>query len=919
MEDTRGRIWVGTFGGGLNLVVKNGNTITFKNSHNSFKNYPIANCNVIRYLNQDNSGQIWVATNNGLVIFNPDKGGPDNYSFSRYFKIPGDIASLGNNAVQVTYKDHGGQMWVGTFGGGLYKQISNAERKMRFKVYTTAEGLPSDIILSITDDNKGNLWIGTENGLSRFNTKAGLFNNYDSYEGIPDTRFSESACLLSRSGQLMFGCIDGYISFYPNKVSNKKFNAGMVLTGLNINNQNVVPGAPGSVLPYAIDKTEHLTLSYDQNLVSIDYTVLDYRASNKILYAYMLEGVDKGWNYVNNKRQATYTNLPPGTYTFRVKSISNEMFLNTPQKSVVITILPPPWLTIWAYMLYLILLGVVVWVAQRIIITMIRLRNKVVVEHKLTELKLGFFTNISHELKTPLTLIVSPLKEIERNENLSVKGRDYIKVVNNNTGRMIRFINQLLDFRKAQSGKMRLRVSHVEVVTLMRNISQYFTEMAFEKNIQLRVVSNVDELYAWIDEEKIDIVVYNLLSNAFKFSPRNSTIKIEVNYIKGDSQFNIAVIDEGCGVPKDKLADIFELYYESDKTNGNNLNGTGIGLALAKELIVSHNGTISAINNPGKGMRFILQLQIGKEHYTTLDVDFAPMVAEFEPVSGPVLADIEPAGRSNESGELQQAHAKPFVLVVEDNPDLRRFLCGQLELFYHVKDASDGVEGLRMAAELVPDLIISDVMMPNMDGIEMLNRLKDDVTTSHIPVILLTAKSSVENQIQGLKYGADFYITKPFHTDLILASIESLIKRRKQLFENMLSAKNLVQLSPGEILITSKDEALLKETIKIVEENLADPDFNIDTVASSVGLGRTTFYKKLKSLTGLAPVEFVRDMRLKRAKQLLDANEHTISEIAYMVGFNSSGYFSTCFKEQYKTSPTEYLRLHKTDDTKITE
>ena len=918
LEDTHGRIWVATFGGGLNLVVKNGNNITFKNSRNSFKNYPIASCNVIRYLKQDNNGRIWIGTNNGLVLFNPDKGGPDNYSFSRYFKIPGDINSLGNNSVQIIHKDHSGQMWVGTFGGGLYRQLPDAGGKLRFKVYTTADGLPSDIILSMVDDSKGSLWIATENGLSRYDTRANVFNNYDSYEGIPDTRFSEAACLRSATGEVLFGCIDGYISFYPGKVSNRKFNASLVLTDLNINNKNVIPGAPGSILPYALDKTDHLTLNYDQNLVSIDYTVLDYRASNKILYAYMLEGVDKGWNYVQNKRQATYTNLAPGTYTFKVKSISNEMFLNTPQKSVIITILPPPWLTVWAYLLYFILLVAAIWVAQHIIVTMIRLRNKVVVEHKLTELKLGFFTNISHELKTPLTLIVSPLQEIERNENLSAKGRDYINVVNKNTGRMIRFINQLLDFRKAQSGKMRLRVSEVEIVTLIRKISQYFTELAHEKDIEMHIVADVDELYAWIDEEKIDIVVYNLLSNAFKFSPRNSAIRIEISYTQGDEYFYITVADQGCGVPKDKLDDIFELYYESDKTNGSNLNGTGIGLALAKELVVSHNGTISATNNPDAGMSFILRLQTGKEHFTTLDVDFVAPVFETKHVPAPITVD-NVVEQVDNAANPHTAETKPLVLVVEDNSDLRRFLCGQLEPYYQVNGAADGAEGLQMATNLMPELIISDVMMPNMDGIEMLNRLKNDVTTSHIPVILLTAKSSVENQIQGLKYGADFYITKPFHTDFILASVESLIKRRKQLFEDMLRAKNLVQLSPGEILITSKDETLLKETIRIVEENLADPEFNIDNVASSVGLGRTTFYKKLKSLTGLAPVEFVRDMRLKRAKQLLDAGEHTISEIAYMIGFNSSGYFSTCFKEQYKTSPTEYLRSRKMADSRMVD
>ncbi|MBW4889957.1 response regulator [Mucilaginibacter sp. HMF5004] len=911
-EDNKHRIWVGTFGGGLNLVVKDGDRVTFKNYQNAFKNYPIASCNVIRHLNQDSRGRIWIATNNGLVIFNPDKGGPNNYTFSRYFKVPGDLAGLGNNSVQVIHKDRAGQMWVGTFGGGLYKQIADADGKLRFKFYTTADGLPNDIILGMVDDNRGNLWIATENGLSRFEPRTEVFNNYGAYEGITDYRFAEAACLRSRSGLIYFGCLDGFISFHPDKVRNKEFYANMALTNLSVNNENVQPGT-GGVLTYALDKTDHLTLNYDQNIVGIDYTVLDYRASNKVLYAYILEGSDKGWNFVKNKRQATYTNLSPGTYTFRVKSVSTDMFTNTPQKTLIITILPPPWLTIWAYLVYFILLVIAIIIARRIITTMIKLRNNIIIEHKLTELKLGFFTNISHELKTPLTLIVSPLKEIEKSNNLSAKERDYINVVNKNTSRMIRFINQLLDFRKAQNGKMRLKVAKVDIVALMHELSGYFMQLAQEKNISLTVNADVDELYAWIDREKIDIVIYNLLSNAFKFSMPNTAINVDVRYIEGEKNFSIAVTDQGSGVPENKLNEIFELYYESDKASMTNLKGTGIGLALSKELIVSHNGSIKAINNPGGGMCFLIELQLSKDHFNTTEVDFEEE-AHSPRLEQPVLI---PHYNDDLNNITEHLHAKPNVLVVEDNADLRKFLCSQLEPHYLVKDAADGVEGLKLAGSLLPDLIISDVMMPNMDGIEMLNRLKNDIATSHIPVILLTARSSVENQIEGLKYGADFYITKPFHTDFILASVESLIKQRRQLFENLLNAKNLVQLSPGEILITSKDEQLLKDTIKIVEESLADPDFNIDSVAISVGLGRTTFYKKLKSLTGFAPVEFVRDMRLKRAKQLLDAGEHTISEIAYMVGFSSSGYFSTCFKEQYKTSPTEYLKSRKVVDDKL--
>jgi len=909
LEDSHARVWVGTFGGGINLMVKGiGDNATFKNSNNSFKNYPIAECNVVRHLQEDSKGNIWVATTNGLVIFNPNFDSPDTYRFYRYRKIPGDATSLGNNDVQFIYKDKNRKMWVGTFGGGLQQLISkpNLQDKFKFKYFTTENGLPNDIILSIIGDNKGKLWLTTENGLSKYDPETGVFQNYDYSDGLPNTKFSEAASIRSRSGKILLGCLNGYVSFDPDKVYNAKFKANIALTNIQIFNKSVIPGVEGSPLKYPIDQTEHITLHYDQNLIGIEYTVLDYRESHKILYAYKLDNLDKDWNYVRNQRQATYTNLSPGKYVFRVKSVSYDLFTNVPEKTIIITILPPPWLTWWAFIGYFILAVILLEITRRIIFTMIRLRNRVVVEQKLTELKLQFFTNISHELKTPLTLIVSPLEEITRTENLSPKGREYINVVNKNANRMIRFINQLLDFRKAQSGKMRLKVSEVEIVGLVNQISQYFTEIAHEKKIDLVVQSNVGELYAWIDEEKLDIVIYNLLSNAFKFTPTNKKITLEVYYAGGDI-FCINVIDQGTGIPKDKLAEIFELYYEGDKAEGNNLKGTGIGLALSKELIDNHDGKIKATNNPDDGATFSLELKIGKEHFNNKEVDFvnASHVPEF-------IQSFYVDKPDTEIGVVEAAESNAHtVLIVEDNTDLRRFLCNQLSALYKVIEAADGVEGLKIAIESLPDLIISDVMMPNMDGIQMLDQLKNNIVTSHIPVILLTAKSSIDNQIEGLKYGADFYITKPFHTDFILACVESLIKQRKQLFESILGNRSVLQLSPGEVFITSKDEQLLKETIKIVEEGMSDPDFNIDSVAVAVGLGRTTFYKKLKSLTGLAPVEFVRDIRLQRGEQLLVAGEYNISEIAYKIGFSSSGYFSTCFKEKYNLTPSQYLKKEK--------
>lgn len=904
LEDKKGRIWVATYQYGVNLLVPHGDEMRFINIHNSFKNYPVGSWKA-RHLEEDASGKIWVATTNGLVVFDPDQGNPDNYLFRSFGKVAGDKTSLGNNDAQYIYRDSKNRMWVATSGGGLNKVVELSDKGLKFKVYTKEDGLPSDYILSIVEDNAHNLWLGTENGISKLEPEQQRFRNYDSYDGLPKTGLSEGSSLKLPNGDLLFGCINGYITFNPTAIKDQKIKAKMALTSFQINNKDVNPGEAGSPLKIDINDAKEIKLSYNENIISIDFTVLDYRSSNKQAYAYRLNGFDTEWHNVKSQRKATYTNLPPGSYVFEVKSLNADLYENLPIKTISIKIAPPPWRTVWAYILYVILFGVLVEIARRIVFTMIRLRNRIAVEQRLTELKLSFFTNISHELRTPLTLIVNPIEELSRLENLPPKAREYINVVRRNANRMVRFINQLLDFRKAQSGKMDLKLAHTEVVALVKDITTYFSEVAREKQIELLVVPNVKELYAWVDAEKIDIVIYNLLSNAFKFTPDHKVIRIEINQLPGEETFTIRVVDQGIGVPADKLNDIFELYYEVDKAPGSNLEGTGIGLALCKEIVGFHHGNIEARNNPEGGLTVTLELKLGKAHFRdgkNIIVDTPGPVKSEGSKPTEVIASLEQVSLQPTSKDV------PLVLLVDDNNELRKFLADQLKEFYRVVEAKDGLEGLEMALKVIPDLILSDVMMPELDGIQMLDRLKNNLITSHIPVILLTAKSSVENQIEGLKYGADFYITKPFQTDFILASIDNLLKQRKKIFESLLLSKKTVELNPTEIVITSRDETFLKEIIDIVENGMVDVEFNIDTVAESIGMGRTTFYKKFKSLTNLAPVEFVREMRLKRAKQFLDANGHNISEIAYAVGFNSAKYFSTCFKEEYGISPSEYLK-----------
>lgn len=906
LEDHKGRMWIGTFGGGLNLLTINGANAVFKNQANAFKNYADAKADGVRDLEEDMKGNIWIASTNGLVIFNPDEG-VDEFRFKRYIKVPGDENSLGNNDVQCILRDRKGTMWLGTFGGGLQKAISNynLKDKVQFKSYTTGNGLPNDIILSIVNDSRGRLWLATENGLSEFNPVTQVFKNYDSDDGLPETPFSESAAITSASGNLYIGCIDGYVTFNPGHVDSKKYTANMALTNFQIDNHNVIPGKPGSLLKYAIDQTDKIELKYNQNLISIDYAVLDYKIEHRIWYAYKLEGFDKQWNMVKNLRQAIYTNVPPGKYVFKVKSVNNYLLKNTPYKSVAITILPPPWKTGWAYLAYLMIAVILIEIARRVIFTMIRLRNRVTVEQKLADLKLQFFTNISHELRTPLTLIVNPLSYLVRQEKLSKKGHEYVNLANKNANRMVRFINQLLDFRKLQNGNLRLKIAQVDLVALIKHTTGYFTELAHEKHINLLFESDAPVINAWVDEEKIDIVIYNILANAFKFTPAGKNILVT---IKQQDDICIQVIDQGTGIPPEKLDHIFKLYYEGGNDMIDQPKGTGIGLAFSRELINSHHGSISVSNNQGgEGATFTVCLKAGRAHFAEKEVDF---VMKTSPSITNALT-VEPFEDDTETIEANSQQGLPLVLIVEDNAELRKFLSTELSSYYKVEMAGDGVAGLQKAIELVPDLIISDVMMPNMDGIAMLDAIKHHEATSHIPVVLLTAKSSVEHQIEGMRYGADFYVTKPFNTDYVMALVENLIRQRKQLFSRLLNSKNLVQLSPGEILITSKDEQLLKQTIEIVEKNMADTGFNIDEAAAAVGLGRTTFYKKIKSLTGLAPVEFVKEMRLKRAVQLMDSGEYNISEISYMVGFSSLGYFSTCFKEKYQQTPSQYLKALK--------
>ncbi|MCS3797203.1 two-component regulator propeller domain-containing protein [Niastella sp. OAS944] len=908
LEDRRARIWIGSFDKGLFQMQGVADSIQFVQSGDAFRNYPQETFNKIRHLALDSTGNIWIGTTNGLLLLNADDRNSPVYGYTPYRKIPGDGQSLGNNDIQFIYRDSKNHMWLSTSGGGFCRAVGNQPfRSLRFKNYTTKDGMPNNYVLGCTEDRAGNLWIATENGLSRFNPHNESFRNYDSYYGLARVSFSEAAVCRSSDGRLFYGSNRGYITFDPNQINNnndKRIAANIVFTALRINNEKVQPGL-NALLKEDINYLTDCTLQHDQNIISIDYAILDNRLGNRQALVYRLLGFDSVWHDDGLQGRATYTNLPPGQYVFEVKSSAMDLYSNVPYRRLAITILPPLWKTWWAYLLYAILIGLILVFIRRNALAMVRLRNKIAVEQKLAVLKADFFTNVSHELRTPLTLIVNPIEQLAKKENLSSDGAAYVEVAKKNAGRMMRFINQLLDLRKIESNKATLHISRLEIISFVTNVGEHFRVELENRGIQLDIMSEQQELIAWADAEKLDVVIFNLLANAVKFTPEGKKITIIVRSLADENCFTIEVRDQGPGVDKEKLKQIFELFYEGDQPPASGQKGSGIGLALCRELAHLHGGSIYAANNAEGGLSVTVKLKLGNDHYkqeeiTLIDGEQASPQYQAPPVQ-PLLR-----GQAN-AVPVPVSEEAPLLLLVEDNDDLRAFLEKQLSERYRVVVAPDGAAGCRKAIQLMPDVIVSDIMMPVMDGIQMLDKIKNDINTSHIPVVLLSARHSIESQIEGLRYGADHYITKPFNNEFLFASIDNLLQQRKKLFDTLVNKKTTPELITAP-LFTTGDENFLKEVIAIVEEKMTDPGFTLEMVAGDMKMSRSTFYKKFKSLTGIMPVEFVRDMRLLRAKRYLDAGSTNIGEVAYLSGFSSPKYFSTCFREKYQLTPSEYIK-----------
>jgi signal transduction histidine kinase/ligand-binding sensor domain-containing protein len=726
LEDKQG-IWIGSYDNGLSLIADDGHATRFIHGGDAFRNYPKRAFQKIRHMALDKEGNLWIGTTNGLLVQGHGSDPSGAFAYKSYSNTSAERERLINNDIQFIHRDRKGRMWLATSGGGLSLAVGNQPlQTLQFRNYTTRDGMPNDYILGCAEDKTGDLWLSTENGIVRFDPETRAIRNYDSYDGLSKVYYSEASVCTNASGdEVVFGTRHGYITFDPGRINTVPIEANLAFTNLQINNEDVGPGKNETILDTDINYVSGITLRYDQNIVSIDYGVLDPRAGNRQATAYRLVGFDTTWHNDRQFRRATYTNLPPGQYVFEVKALSPDLYTNQPYKRLSIVIRPPWWKTGWAYALYSVAAAVLLYFIRRNAVDKIRLRNKIVVEKRLAQLKMNFFTNISHELRTPLTLIAGPLEQLSRKGNLSPEESSWVDIARRNADRTVRFVNQLLDLRKAQSDNATLHLSRIEVVDFVRRIGDHFSEAAESKHIALNVNCDRQELPAWADAGKLDVVIYNLLSNAIKFTPRGKTISIHIESPPGEAFFYIRVQDQGPGVPKEQLEEIFELFREAAHPNERELNGTGIGLALCREFVTLHDGVIWAENNADGGLTITVKLRQGMEHFKRSQIavvdppgplapDEAPATATFHDAPATIFPDDPPHRRTPLNGGPGEAKdpAAPLVLLVEDHEDLRTFIEGQLNRHFRVVTAADGEDGWKKANELAPDLVVSDIMMP---------------------------------------------------------------------------------------------------------------------------------------------------------------------------------------------------------------
>lgn len=735
--------------------------------------------------------------------------------------------------------------------------------------------------------------------------------------------FTEAAPVL-KNNQLLLGTDIGILKISPEHLQKSNYAPPIVFTGFKIQ---------GTSQDLDINDLEELRLKPSERNVTFQFAALDYVAPESISYAYRLKGLEEKWNEVDNSRSASYINLPPGEYELQIRSTNSDGVWMEKARILPITVLPTFWETYWAWILYVVLFVLSTATIVYIILYIYRLRHQINIEQQLANIKLRFFTDISHELRTPLTLIASPVSEILEHETLTTNARKHLTLVHKNTERMLHLVNQILDFRKIENKKMKVLLEKTDVLSLLQKVMDNFRLIAEEKNINYQLETNQEAIETWIDQDKFEKIIFNLLSNAFKYTPANKSITVIANV--ESSRLIVSIKDEGIGIDLQKQQTLFQRFETLVKFNILQPS-SGIGLSLVKELIELHCGNIEVKSQPGVGSEFTVifpmnqKVYEGRENTEFILNDGNSVPAEKKNEIRPMveiasMADITPSETAKEPNQISNEEDPVSILIVEDNVELRNFLSDILSESYRVLTATNGQEGLDQAREYIPDLIISDIMMPAMDGLDMVKNIKENREICHIPIILLSAKSSLDDRISGLEQGIDDYITKPFSATYLKIRIKSLLHQRKELQEiywkawseklnNTQETTLEEKLTPSQPQIISYDEQFMQQVMQVMEEQMENSELTVDEFAQLLNLGRSVFYQKLKSIIGLSPVDFIREIRIKRAVQLIDSGEYNFSQVAYMTGFNDPKYFGKCFKRQMGMTPSEY-KENKRDDS----
>ena len=896
LKDRKQRVWIGTFGGGLNLAVPQGDGYRFMTLNTGNANQMIVRCII-----EDNNGRIWVGTSGGIIVFNPDELIKNPKA---YYAYSADNSTLPADEVRFIMQDRQGRVWLAVPGAGLSccRVEQNNYSHLEFTTLNQTDGLVDNMVQAMVQDHQGLIWVSTEYGVSVLNPTTKMFDNYLFSQYMMGNVYSENAALLLDNGNILLGSNYGMLVADPSKVGNEQEKISITFTDLKVNGISMHPGDEDSPLEEALSYTDKISLAHNQNSFTIDFSTFNYSGDDAVKYSYMLENFDRQWSQPSTDSYVSYKNLPSGTYLLRVKAC-NTVGEWSGESVLKIVVRPPFWLSRWAIMLYVAMAVVAGYFVSRTMRNMSRLREKIRFEENLTKYKLVFFTNISHEFRTPLTLIQGSLEKIMKNGNLSDELSYSVKIMDKSTKRMLRLINQLLEFRKMQNNKLSLALEQIDIVPLLRDIFSNFKDEAESKHIDYNFVSEVKSLDVFVDKRHIDKIIYNLLSNAFKYTPTGKSITLTIKHDKPAGKLMITVADTGIGVPEEKREQLFSRFMQSNYSG----DSFGIGLHLTHELVTVHKGTIEYHAVPEGGSAFTVTLPTNKEVYDNKDFLVAGNVLLKEETERQHLS-AQPLDNDIQDDDMPLPTTplnKRRVLVVEDDNDVREFVSHELGRYFEVEAVADGRCGLEYATANDVDLIVSDVMMPVMNGYELTRRIKADFATSHIPVILLTALDSQDSVYKGIDSGADAYITKPFSPQLLLRRVFTLIEQRDKLREKF---TNDITAARPALCSTDQDKLFADKLTELVNREMVNVNFSVDRCVEAMGIGRTAFFRKVKGITGYTPNEYIRVMRMKKAAEMLLNDTCTVAEVSYKVGIDDPLYFSKCFKKQFGVPPTAYRK-----------